>query len=1002
MAGLFLSACNEKDESVPAVQTGEITMVDSLIVVTAVIQNDPGNIIEYGFIWGIDPDNVAAKKITCGTIPLSDVYESRIGREDISLAYVEYRVRAFVRNDSKTFYGREVKFLSIAGSGPRINYFEPDTGGWGDTVSIHGYNFLERPGSTKVYIGSINLKIEAINDSLAVVVIPANLGKVESVFTVTNSNITATSKNKFKILPPVLKSISPDSATVGTSLTMKGKRFSSEKTFVNVMVDGKAASVQLTSDSLITFVMPSGITSSEPEISIKVLGQESDELLNIINARPLVKTVSPSVWPGDQITIEGKYFGPYSPYHTYTRVYVNGSQCTINQVSDTLIKATLPVNLETGPATIRVTTESRVTEVDGKLVVNGPTTTGIEPQQAVFGDEVVISGEGFTEFGVISVSFDEFEANITEIQDNLIKVIVPGTISRENTKIRLKTGDRTFYTSKSFRLLLPVIHDVNPKQFTFLDTITLTGEYFNPDPTNYRVMIGAVVCPVIEASETNLVVVVPTNYVTLTGWPVLVRIITNNTLTSDGPIINLKPPEILDVNPKQFTFLDTITITGTYFNPDPATSRIHIGSNPCTIIDGNREQIRARVHVTYSTATGGAEAVTLWIGNFNINAYGPAIDLIEPEVTSVNPASVTIGDTITITGNHFNPVPSNNSVKLGTQALSVITGSSTVLLAIADHPSSGEYNLAVKAGNKTSTQPTPVTIYNPFSFIDLLKDGQIFGTKRSMIAFITGGQLIAGQGEYFANTNSTYFGIDPEIPKQLSSFTIADNNLTYGAFSFCYSDQGYVLSNGGLFKYDDGIPGYSMVSQYPGEAIRYQSGFVIGDKLYIGTGTNAAAQTLDEFWEYNLVSGVWTRKASFPGGPIAVGTAFAIFGKGYMGFGSPIQRNLYEYDPGTDTWSYKCQIPDLVTDIDKGRYALVSIAIGGRAIVGLGRSSTVSAYGDLYSYDPVENSWEKLRELGSGIKLSYPVMITDGEFGYIIGGYYLPRLQLIKFRISDL
>ncbi|MBE0675706.1 MAG: IPT/TIG domain-containing protein [Bacteroidales bacterium] len=1001
MALLVLSTCNEKDESVPVVQTGEITMLDdSLMVVTAVILNDPGNIIEYGFVWGIDPDNVASKKISCGSVPQSDVYESRIDKENILAALVEYRVRAFVRTETKTFYGREVKFLSIAGSGPRIDYFEPEAGTWGDTVSIYGHNFLERPGSAKVSIGNINLKLEKVNDSLAVVVIPANLNQVQAAFTLTNSNRATTSANKYVILPPVLKGISPDSATVGTRLEIKGKRFSLMESFVDVKVDGKVPTFQIDSDSLISMVMPSGIISTNPEIKVAVLGQEAGELLYTINANPIVRTVTPSVWSGDQITITGKFFGPATP--VYTKVYVNGLQCTLNQVSDTLIKAVVPLSVEPGPATVKVTTENRLTEVSGQLAINGPIATGIEPPQAAFGDDVVITGTGFTQYGDLSVSFDEFEATITEITDNLIRVVIPNTINKENTTIRLKTDDRTFYTTTLFKLSLPVIQDVNPKQFTFLDTILISGVNYNPDPARNSIRIGTVNCPIIEANESQIVALVPKTYTSVTGGSDLVRVITNSTLISDGPVINLNMPVINDVNPKQFTFLDTITINGVNFNPDPTTSKIYIDSKLCTVIDGDREQIRAIVPVTYYNTTGGAEVVRLLI-NSSLISYGPAIDFITPEVIAVNPASATIGDTIMITGNFFNPVPANNIVMLGTQVLPVISASSNIISATAAQPLSGEFLLTVKAGNKTSTQSVLVTIFNPYSTIDLKKNGQFVSTRWSMIAFITGDKLIVGQGEQYSYTFSDYFRVDPGIPLQLSEFLISDNNLTHGAFSFSYSNIGYVLSNRKLFRYDDDIPGFLMVSQFPGNAVRYQSGFLTGDKLYVGTGRNGTGQTLDEFWEYDLVSGVWTQRASYPGGPMSGGTAFAINGKGYMGFGISSQRNLYEYEPSTDTWSLKCYIPDMVTGIETGIHGLVSIPSGGKAIIGLGqKTGTSTIYGNMYSYDPVDNKWERLTGLNYGLGISYPVLVSDGESGYLVGGYGLHRLQVIKFKISDL
>ena len=202
--------------------------------------------------------------------------------------------------------------------------------------------------------------------------------------------------------------------------------------------------------------------------------------------------------------------------------------------------------------------------------------------------------------------------------------------------------------------------------------------------------------------------------------------------------------------------------------------------------------------------------------------------------------------------------------------------------------------------------------------------------------------------------------------------------------------------------YNESTTRFIELSQFPGEATRFQSGFVIGDKLYVGTGRNAAGLAVEEFWEYDLVSGVWTPRANYPGGPMSEGTAFAISGKGYMGFGTPNQRNLYEYDPTIDIWSLKCQIPDLITGIENDRYGLASISAGGKAILGLGRNSIGATYGDMYSFDPDGNMWERITGLPPGVTMYYSTMVTDGEFGFIIGGVYQTTLEIIKFKISDL
>src|SRR6185312_7334888 len=74
---------------------------------------------------------------------------------------------------------------------------------------------------------------------------------------------------------------------------------------------------------------------------------------------------------------------------------------------------------------------------------------------------------------------------------------------------------------------------------------------------------------------------------------------------------------------------------------------------------------------------------------------------------------------------------------------------------------------------------------------------------------------------------------------------------------------------------------------FPGVGRHYSSSFVIGDKIYVGLGTDNAGYPLD-FWEYSTTTDTWTRKADFKGAGRVLAIGFSIGGKGYFTTGTDL------------------------------------------------------------------------------------------------------------------
>ena len=170
---------------------------------------------------------------------------------------------------------------------------------------------------------------------------------------------------------------------------------------------------------------------------------------------------------------------------------------------------------------------------------------------------------------------------------------------------------------------------------------------------------------------------------------------------------------------------------------------------------------------------------------------------------------------------------------------------------------------------------------------------------------------------------------------------------------------------------------WTLMSDFPGTFMKNMTSFQVGNKLYIGLG-QASQGNLPEFWQYDVLSGVWTRKADYPAVPIpGHGVGFAVGGKGYIimspdSLGYPA---IWEYDTASDKWTAKGYSPQLI------QTGVPTFTIDNYAYVGPGGDVSRGA-GRFYQYNPVANSWTRKSDF-PGAGATYPAAFSIGHYGYV-------------------
>jgi N-acetylneuraminic acid mutarotase len=168
-------------------------------------------------------------------------------------------------------------------------------------------------------------------------------------------------------------------------------------------------------------------------------------------------------------------------------------------------------------------------------------------------------------------------------------------------------------------------------------------------------------------------------------------------------------------------------------------------------------------------------------------------------------------------------------------------------------------------------------------------------------------------------------------------------------------------------------------SQFEGLARSGAVSFVVGDKAYVGLGTDGTDKYTD-FWEFTPSTNTWRQRASFPGVGRYQAVAFAANGKGYVGTGYDGLNRLkdfWEYDPATNAWTQKADFGG------SARYGAVALSLNDKGYVGTGYDGNYKK--DFWQYDPLTDVWAQKPSFGGNKRVGATAFVVNNE-GYILTG----------------
>jgi IPT/TIG domain len=270
---ISFASCTEEEvtsREFTRVKTSGVTDINETgATFQAIVASSPVPVTDHGFLWHdqTSPLFENADRISLGPVSQIGPYQALCER-GLSKGK-KYYVRGYAVSDNNIVYGNVIEFTSRGSKPPSLSDFNPKVASWGDTIIVSGENFSV--SSTKNVVkfdASTAIFIDASSNFIRVKV-PYDIQNELTSISIVESGTghTSTLSTDFRLLSPIITSVTPSSAPTETTVVIEGKYLGSTKKWV--YFNAEQATIINTTQSSITCKVPPGLPSGL--VTLKVI-----------------------------------------------------------------------------------------------------------------------------------------------------------------------------------------------------------------------------------------------------------------------------------------------------------------------------------------------------------------------------------------------------------------------------------------------------------------------------------------------------------------------------------------------------------------------------------------------------------------------------------------------------------------------------------------------------------------------------------------------------------
>lgn len=643
----------------------------------------------------------------------------------------------------------------------------------------------------------------------------------------------------------------------------------------------------------------------------------------------------------EPVEIYGKYFK-----EGMTSLYFGEHESEILSINDTIITTEIPGGIEMGNYDLKIIVAGKEILYTKKFKCLTPVINNVSPDSVTFSDTVFIEGRNFNPvLEHNNLYLDEIKMEMTYLSSDSIKFVVPNTLEKANGEFELGITVGGIYEQyeNKFVLKAPKINNIFPLNVNYGDTVTISGENFNPVSSLNKLYLNDREIDMFNTTGSSFQFVIPYDLLYENG-EFDIKIITGQQLDIYSSKLKVKAPVINGLSNTNVVVGDTLTIYGSNFNPNISNTILTLDDLFPEIISADYDSIQFIVPMETQISNNQIQLTV----NLQETQAPETFSLLEPVINQVTPTEGYRGAEIKIIGDNFSANKDFNNVYFSEMDVSVIRSShDTIVVEIFDIIEEGLKDIKVEIGNQSSllngsyTQIEPWEIktpiagyysrqkYAPLGGIGENYNGYGYAGLRSEVKI---SNTIWGSIIYKSFYRYSYFE-DSWTELAESPFVGAENLLSYN-----FNDSIYVVymdnnfhqiwryslneddwnsvashnSDGSKYIYGFGIDGKIYLMSYDGKIICYDiidsswstkkdspfiprqiKGIEYQDKLYVISNDYY-------LWEYHPNSDIWLNKGVIPFNNFSSSSPVLKFNDEFYYFTT--NRRVYKYNPSSQLW----------------------------------------------------------------------------------------------------